>query len=338
VLDTIARIARRLCGAERAVVTMLRDGKYHLVAHDGAASDLVEYLTRNPILPDRGSATGRAALEGKAVQIPNVLVDLEWTGLARASKTRTVLGVPLLHKGEAIGVISMAHTEVKPFTDKQVELITTFADQAVIAIENSRLFEEVQARTRDLTKALEYQTATSDILSDTSRSPTDAQPVFDIIGERAQKLCDAKYSVVTMVDGEFIRLASIHGVTNEGVEKLRSVMPLPVDSETLAARPIRSRAVVHVQDVLADPHYGVKDIARASGWRAGLAVPMLRKGHVIGGIFVARPTPGFFTDAQVELLRLSPTRPSSPSRTCACSRRCRRGRGTLPARSLNSKR
>jgi GAF domain-containing protein len=129
VLDTIVQTARRLCGAERAIVTMLRDGKYHVLAHDGAPPELVEYFSRSPFLPDRGSAIGRAALECKAVQIPNVLADAEWTGLERSriGKTRTVLGVPLLRKGEVIGVVSMTHTEVKPFTDKQIELVTTFA-------------------------------------------------------------------------------------------------------------------------------------------------------------------------------------------------------------------
>jgi GAF domain-containing protein len=305
VLDTIVRTARRLCGAERAIATMLRDGNYHLVAHDGVPPEIVEYLTRSPFLPDRSSGIGRVALERKAVQIPNVLADPEWTGLARqrVSKVRTVLGVPLLRKGEVIGVITMTHTEVKPFTDKQIELVSTFADQAVIAINNVGLFEEVQARTKELTESLGRQTAMSDILGVISRSPTDVQPVFDIIADRAQKLCDAKFSVVSMVDGELIRLVSIHGVSNEGVQSLLSLQPLPVDSETLAGRAIRSRAVVHIQDVLAEPHYGVKDTARAGGWRGALAVPMLREEHVIGAIFVARPTIGFFTDAQVELLK-----------------------------------
>jgi GAF domain-containing protein len=206
VLDTIGWTARRLCGAERAFVTMLRDGKYHLVAHDGVPPDIVEYMIRNPFLPDRGSAVGRVALERKAVHIPNVLVDPEYA-LARhkIGKVLTVLDVPLLRKGEVIGVIGMWHSEVKPFTEKQIELVKTFADQAVIAINNVGLFEEVQARTRELQESLEYQTAMSDILGVISRSPTNAQPVFDIIGERAKKLCDAKFSVVTMVDRELIQ-------------------------------------------------------------------------------------------------------------------------------------
>jgi GAF domain-containing protein len=209
--------------------------------------------------------------------------------------------MPPVREDVAIGAIF--RIAPGPLSDKQVSLLKTFADQAVIAINNVGLFEEVQARTRELQESLEYQTATSDILGVISRSPTDAQPVFDIIAERSQRLCDAECSVVSMVDGELIRLASIHGVSNEGVQSLRSLLPHPVDRETLAGRAIRSRAVVHVQDVLADPQYGAKDTARASGWRGGLAVPLLREEHVIGAIFVARPTPSFFTDAQVELLK-----------------------------------
>jgi two-component system, NtrC family, sensor kinase len=214
-----------------------------------------------------------------------------------------MLGVPLLRDGLPIGVIALFRTVVKPYTEKQIELVTTFADQAVIAIENVRLFEAVQARTRELQESLEYQTATSDILGVISRSPMDAQPVFDIIAERVQKLCDAECSVVSMVEGELIRQASIRGLSKEGLAAVRSVNLKPVDSETLTARAIRSRAVVHVENVLADPQYGVMDIARAGGWRGALAMPMLREEHVIGAIFVARPAPGLFTNAQVELLK-----------------------------------
>ena len=154
--------------------------------------------------------------------------------------------------GQPIGVIALTRRHVEPFTDREIELVTTFADQAVIAIENVRLFEEVQKRTADLQESLQYQTATGDILTVISRSPTDTQPVFDIIGERAERFCDADISVVSMVDGDMLQLSSIHGVSSEGVAAVQAVYPMNRDEETITARTARTGAVVHVPDVLAD--------------------------------------------------------------------------------------
>src|SRR5207248_163466 len=173
---------------------------------------------------------------------------------------------------------------------------TTFANQAVIAIENARLLNELR-------QSLEQQTATSDVLNVISRSPTDVQPVFEIIGERAEKLCGAEISVVSRVEGELIHLVSLHGIAEEGVEATRRAFPMRLDAETISARTIRAGTVVHVSDVLADPQYEQKDAARAGRWRGSLGVPMVRDGQVIGAIFVARREPGLFTDAQVELLK-----------------------------------
>jgi GAF domain-containing protein len=244
-------------------------------------------------------------LEGKIVHVPDVLADPDYTFLEgqKLGGYRSNLGVPLLREGVPIGVFVLTRPVVKPFTDKQIELVTTFADQAVIAIENVRLFDEVQARTRELQVSLEYQTATSEILTVISRSPTDLQPVFDIIGERAEKLCNAQIGVVSMVDGELIHLASIHGVTEEGVEAVRRVYPMRRNNETVTARAIRTCAVVHVPDVLGDSQYEAKDAARVAGFRACLGVPMVREGQVIGAIFVARSEPGLFADTQVQLLK-----------------------------------
>src|SRR5262249_16380224 len=147
--------------------------------------------------------------------------------------------------------------------------------------------------------SLEYQTATSEVLDVISRSPTDPQPVFDIIGERALKLCKAQFSVITMLDGMHLHLASICGATEEGLAMIRSIYPIPVESETLSARAIRTKKVMHEPDVLANPHY----YAKGGGWRGGLAVPMLRSGNVIGAIFVGRSTPGLFASRQVALLQ-----------------------------------
>src|SRR5262249_2187076 len=150
----------------------------------------IKWLTENPITPDRGAITGRTALERRPVQVEDVLADPEYV-LDRAGHKgfRTVLGVPLLRDDVAIGVIRVSRYIVKPFTHKQIEFVSTFADQAVIAIENVRLFEAEQQRTRELTESLEQQTATSEVLRVISSSPTNVQPVFDSIAESAVKLC-----------------------------------------------------------------------------------------------------------------------------------------------------
>ena len=248
---------------------------------------------------------GRILLDGKTVHVADVLADPEYTHqeAQRRAGYRTILGVPLLRGGTQIGIVVLMRRAVQPFTDKQIELVTTFADQAVIAIENVRLFDAEQARTRELQESLEYQTATSEILTVISRSPTDVQPVFDIIGERAEKLCDADVSVVSMIDGELINLVAIHGVAETGVAAIRGAFPMRRSTETITARTIRTCAVVHVADVLGDPQYETKDVARAAGYRGCLGVPMVREGQVVGAIFVARTKPGLFADTQVQLLK-----------------------------------
>ena len=165
------------------------------------------------------------------------------------------------------------------------------------------LKKQLEARTRELAEALDRQSATSEVLRVISSSAADIQPVFEIIGEQAEKLCDADISVVSMVDGEVIRLASIHGVTKEGIEAVRRVFPMHMDDETVTARAIRTRSVCHVPDVLGDLEYQNKETARASGYRGCLGVPMVRDGQVVGAIFVARRQPGLFANTQVQLLK-----------------------------------
>jgi PAS domain S-box-containing protein len=216
---------------------------------------------------------------------------------------RTMLAVPLMREQEVIGSLGLRRAEVRPFTDKQVAIAETFADQAVIAIENARLFEQVQARTRDLEESLQQQTATADVLKVISSSLNDLKPVFETIGQRAEKLCNAEISAISVLNDDHIHMVSIHGITEEGVEAIRRAYPMGRDGETLTARAIRYATVCHVPDVLSDPLYQAKDAARTSKYRAGLAIPMIREGDVIGAIFVARQQPGHFTDAQVQLLK-----------------------------------
>src|SRR6516165_6824609 len=201
-----------------------------------------------------------------------------------------------MREGSPVGVMNLWRTQVRPFSDKHIELVTSFASQAVIAIENTRLLNELR-------ESLEQQTATSDVLRVISSSPADIQPVLETIGERAEKLCDAEISGVSIVDGELIRLASVHALTEAGVEASRRAFPMRRTDETVTARAIRTRSVCHVADVLSDPEYQRKDTARITGFRGCLGVPMVREEQVIGAIFVARTQLGLFSDTQVQLLK-----------------------------------
>ena len=306
VFDTIAAAALKLCSASSANVFTFDGALVHLAAlvnltPEGA--DVVRSLWPRP--PSRDTAATRAILTSSVVAIPDVISDPDFaaTAAAVAGNFRSILSVPLMRDGRPIGAIAVGRPEAGPFPDSQIALLRTFADQAVIAIENVRLFNELEGRNRDLTEALEQQTATSEILRAISQSPTDTQPVFDIIGERAEKLCDAEISLVSIVDGDLIKLVALHGENPEGTAVIRRFFPVPLTAETITARAIRRCSVVHVADVMADPDYEAKDVAREGGFRGSLGVPMLREGRVIGAIFVSRRTPGLYTDSQVELLK-----------------------------------
>src|SRR5262249_25256259 len=206
VLNTLAESASRLCEADH-VWLYRRDGEvYRWAASCGYSRQEHELIKQSmpalPLAPGRGSCVGRTALEGRPVQIADVLADpeYEFPEVAKLGSFRTMLGVPLLREGVPIGVIVLQRTEVRPFTEKQIELATTFADQAVIAIENVRLFDEVQARTRELSEALDQQTATSEVLEVISTSPGELQPVFRSVLENATRICEAKLGTLTLCE------------------------------------------------------------------------------------------------------------------------------------------
>src|SRR5215510_11184174 len=183
-----------------------------------------------------------------AVHIHDVLADPEYKMIdeAKVGRIRTMLGVPLMRQGMPIGTITLMRHEVRPFSPKQIDLVTTFADQAVIAIGNVRLFDEVQARTSALSEALEHQTATSEVLNVISRSPTDAQPVFDAIVQSAARLCEAIFSVVWLYDGELLQVAATHNFTPEVLNKLFKAYPARPDRSTAAGRAVLDRKIVHL--------------------------------------------------------------------------------------------
>src|SRR4029453_17525150 len=190
---------------------------------------------------------------------------------------RTVLAIPMRRADELLGVIFIHRTEVRPFSEGQIALIETFADQAAIAIENARLLTELQAKNASLTDALEQQTATSEILRVISSSPTDEQPVFEAIVENARRLCDATYSVVFLVEAGRLRLAAVRGVSEAGVAALHQAYPMPVDRSTTSGRVILDQGVVHLQDSTVDPEY-THPLRDTIALRSILSVPLFREG------------------------------------------------------------
>jgi len=304
VLDTLIENAARLCASQRGVI-MRRDGdSYHGVAFYNVSPELTDFIKRHPITPGRHSITARVALERRTIHVADLQADPEYRyALRDADPIRTELGVPIFRGDDIVGVIILHKLEVQPFTDTQIELVETFADQAVIAIENVRLFKELQERNRDLTEALEQQTATSEILRVISSSPTDVQPVFDTIVRSTVKLCDGLFSALYRFDGELIHHVAQHNYTPEALEAVHRVFPARPTRALGTGRAILERAVVHIPDVEGDPEYLNQALTRAIGFRSGLFVPMRREGAPIGVIVVARADPGPFSDSEIALLQ-----------------------------------
>ena len=224
VFDTLVELAARLCRADCAVISRIRDdGFFEHVALHGFPAEYREHLQSFRMPIDCSSVVGRAALEAKAIHIQDVLEDPEFVMLEaqKLGRYRTALGVPLLREGVAIGALYLTRAEVEPFSRSQIDLITTFADQAVIAIENVRLFDEVEARTRELSELLEQQTATSEVLQVISRSPGELEPVFDAMLANATRLCEASYGNLWLCEGELLRSGGCYGWTTDFMDQWR---------------------------------------------------------------------------------------------------------------------
>jgi signal transduction histidine kinase len=303
VLDTLVGSATHLCDAESAHIFRWSGTAYQLAACRGYSREYEQFMSTRQFPPGKDSLVGRIGLERQMVHIRDVLVDPEYhqPEAQVLGQFRTMLGVPLLREGILIGCLTVTRSVVRPFTEKQIELLRTFADQAVIAIENARLFEEVQARTAALTESLEQQTATSEVLSVISRSPTNARPVFDAIAQSAARLCEAVFTVVWLYDGDLLHYASSHNFTAKVLDQIKETFPKRPDHSLAAGRAILDGKIAHVPDMLADPAYA-HEMAMAGNWRASIAVPMLRDGRSVGAISVGKAEAGPFTERQMQVL------------------------------------
>jgi GAF domain-containing protein len=310
VLDTLVESATRLCDAESAHIFRWTEAAYQLVACRGYSHEYEEFMRNRQLSPGRDSLVGRIALERRMVHIPDVLADTEYyqPDAQLLGQFRTMLGVPLLREGAPIGALTVTRSVVRPFHDKQIELLETFADQAVIAIENARLFEQVQARTADLSESLEQQTATSEVLQVISSSPGELQPVFEAILERATRICEAHFGNLFLRDGDEFRADAVTGEPEyvalwrrNPVINLAENPGIPID------RIVRTKQVLHVSDMRTDPSYlsgnpRILALVDAAGARTFTSVPMLRDGDVIGVIAMYRQEVRPFTDRQIELV------------------------------------
>ena len=301
VFETIVTNAARLCDATFAFVMLNQAGLLRLAARTSCTPEFAAFLEQGKA-PNRATATGRAALERKPVQVHDFLAESEVlvTPAHRSEGIRTVLAVPMLRDDSVLGVISTWRREVRPFTDKQVKLLETFARQAVIAIDNVRLFKELEARNRELAEALEQQTATAKILRVISSSPTDVGPVFQTIVDNSTRLCEANFAAVFLLDGNRLYAPAHTPVTPAFVDYLEG--GFQVSRGTTSGRAALGRRTVQIVDVLADPEFEVKPAHVAEGLRTVLSVPMLRNGEVIGLVNVWRREVRPFSEKQIKLL------------------------------------
>src|SRR5262245_37757976 len=309
VLDTLVESAARLCEADRANIWRPSGDVYRVAATFALSPEHEQTLKRLAIRPGRDTITGRTLLEGKTVHIPDVLADPEYDSPAlRIGANRTVLGVPLLREGVPIGVLVVTRSTVRPFTEKQIELVETFADQAGIAIENVRLFEAEQQRTRELSEALERQTATSEVLQAISSSPGELEPVFNSMLENATRICEAKFGNLLLYEGDAFRIVAMHGAPPEWDALRRREPVIRFSPVNPLGRIVATKQLQHIIDFRTERSYierepGPVAMAELAGARTVLVVPMLKENELIGVLAIYRQEVRSFTDKQIELVQ-----------------------------------
>jgi signal transduction histidine kinase/CRP-like cAMP-binding protein len=302
-LDTLAEHAARLCGASSCLIFTLEDGTYQLAADYRATAEFRKLIHDQPIRPGRDTMVGRTALEGRPIHIPDVLADPEygWTEAQRAVGYRSILGVPLLREGNPVGVIAIHRTEVQPFTEEEIEVLASFADQAVVAIEKIRLFQELRARTDELAQSVQELHALAQT-TQAVNSSLNRERVLSAIAEQACRLCDADAGLITELvePAREFRPVATWNVRPEFVQRV--LASPPTWGKGVTGQSAANRGAVQIPDVFAAEGYPWRETISAEGLRAVLSVPLVRDDRVIGTIAVARKTAGAFAERSVSLL------------------------------------
>ncbi|MFZ0982426.1 MAG: GAF domain-containing protein, partial [Pseudolabrys sp.] len=302
VFETMLENAVRICGAKFGNLWLREGDVFRIGATHGAPQAYVDYLRREQAFrPDPRLGLGQVLRTKEALQAADIAAvpthgDKTRQALINLAGARTLINVPMLKDNEVIGVIGVYRQEVRPFTDKQIGLVKSFAAQAVIAIENARLLNELR-------QSLEQQTATSEVLRVISRSATDLRPVFETIAHNSVHLCGATYGAVFRFDGEMISFAAHHNLEQTAIDAVHQMFPMRPNTSSLVGRTILERDVLHVADVAAEPDDTHAATQQALGIRTYLGVPMLRDGNPIGAIGLFRREVGLFSDRQVDLVK-----------------------------------
>jgi signal transduction histidine kinase len=303
VFEALVNSAARLCRADKASIALLRGGSFQFFAAHGFPGDYLEEKQSIPLKADRGSMGGRAVVERRIIHIHDVLADSEfaWRHHSKHFDFRTALGVPLMREGVPIGAIFLARAKIEPFTQQQIELVSTFADQAVIAIENARLFDEVQARTRELTQSVEELRALG-VVSQAVNSTLDLQTVLDTIVAKAAQISGTEAGAIYVLDetSKEFQLSATFGMSEDMIAAVRNLHAEISAAVGLLTETHEPDQAADLRDLPASP---VNDIILRAGYRARLLVPLLRSGKVVGALVVRRKASGEFSPNTVDLLK-----------------------------------